>query len=159
MRLLSQNRTLWLFTIYKKIPEILVGNFRSVRTVRVVYHLPKNFRIVAPPQTGCQLQHETGTKLKKLVNGRRVSIRNVPIAKMDYLFRISVCPGNFPVGGTKKSFTIYKQGSFLHEHARPLNKLYVHGGSPQGLPSSKWRVSKLAQRLFCSLVLANVLVI
>ena len=32
---------LWLFTIYKKIPEILVGNFRSVRTVRVVYHLPK----------------------------------------------------------------------------------------------------------------------
>ena len=32
---------LMLFTIYKKIPEILVGNFRSVRTVRVVYHLPK----------------------------------------------------------------------------------------------------------------------
>ena len=30
---------LWLFTIYKKIPEILVGNFRSVRTVRVVYLL------------------------------------------------------------------------------------------------------------------------
>ena len=30
-----------MFTIYKKIPEILVGNFRSVRTVRVVYHLPK----------------------------------------------------------------------------------------------------------------------
>ena len=30
-----------LFTIYKNIPEILVGNFRSVRTVRVVYHLPK----------------------------------------------------------------------------------------------------------------------
>ena len=25
----------------KKIPEILVGNFRSVRTVRIVYHLPK----------------------------------------------------------------------------------------------------------------------
>ena len=25
----------------KKLPEILVGNFRSVRTVRVVYHLPK----------------------------------------------------------------------------------------------------------------------
>ena len=31
----------WFFTIYKKTPEILVGNFRSVRTVRVVYHLPK----------------------------------------------------------------------------------------------------------------------
>ena len=32
---------LWLFTIYKKNPEILVGNFWSVRTVRFVYHLPK----------------------------------------------------------------------------------------------------------------------
>ena len=35
----------------------------------------------------------------------------------------------------------------------------VHGGSQQSLPSSKWRVSKLSSRLFCSLVLANVLVI
>ena len=35
----------------------------------------------------------------------------------------------------------------------------VHGGSPQGLPSSKWRVSKPSSRLFFSLVLANVLVI
>ena len=33
--------TSWLFTIYKKIPEILVGNFGSVKTVRVVHHLPK----------------------------------------------------------------------------------------------------------------------
>ena len=33
--------TSWLFTIYKKIPEILVGNFGSVKTVRAVHHLPK----------------------------------------------------------------------------------------------------------------------
>ena len=33
--------TSWLFTIHKKIPEILVGNFGSVKTVRVVHHLPK----------------------------------------------------------------------------------------------------------------------
>ena len=26
----------------------------------------------------------------------------------------------------------------------------LHGGSPQGLPSSKWRVEKLSTRLFCS---------
>ena len=32
---------IWLFTVYKKNSEILVANFRSVRTVRVVYHLPK----------------------------------------------------------------------------------------------------------------------
>ena len=30
-----------LFTIYKKIPEILIGKFRSERTARIVYHLPK----------------------------------------------------------------------------------------------------------------------
>ena len=37
-----RKNTQLLLTIYKKkIPEILVGNFRSVRTVRVVYHLPK----------------------------------------------------------------------------------------------------------------------
>ena len=33
--------TSWLFTIYKNIPESLVGNFGSVKTVRVVHHLPK----------------------------------------------------------------------------------------------------------------------
>ena len=33
--------TSWLFTIYKKIPEILVGNFGSVNTVRVAHHLHK----------------------------------------------------------------------------------------------------------------------
>ena len=27
--------------------------------------------------------------------------------KRDYLFRISICPGNFPVGRTKKTFIIY----------------------------------------------------
>ena len=32
--------TFGLFTIYKKIPEISVWNFRSVNTVQVVCHLP-----------------------------------------------------------------------------------------------------------------------
>ena len=27
--------------------------------------------------------------------------------KLDQLFEISVCPGNFPVGRTKKTFTMY----------------------------------------------------
>ena len=31
----------WGHVVVKKIPEILVGNFRSVRTVRVVDHVPK----------------------------------------------------------------------------------------------------------------------
>ena len=44
---------------------------------------------------------ETSRKLNKLVNGKQISIRNVPTGKRDYVFRISVCPGNFPVGRTK----------------------------------------------------------
>ena len=40
-------------------------------------------------------------------NGKRISIWNVPTGKREYLFRISVCPGNFPVGWTEKTFTIY----------------------------------------------------
>ena len=52
--------------------------------------------------------------------------------------------GSAVMAMTCRNYYEEKQGSFLHEHARPLNKLYVHGGSPQSLPSSKWRVSKLA---------------
>ena len=80
-------RTRWLFTIYKKIPEILVGNFRSVRTVRVVYHLPKISGLSHRTRLDSELQHETSTKHKKLVNGKRISIRNVPIGKTGLPFQ------------------------------------------------------------------------
>ena len=79
----------------KKIPEILVGNFRSVRTVRVVYHLPKISGV------SCN-----GTKLKIIVNGKRISIRNVPIAKTGLPFQNFRLSRNFPVRRTKKSFSI-----------------------------------------------------
>ena len=40
------------------------------------------------------------TKLKKLVNGKQFPFETSQSGKRDYLFRISVCPGNFPVGRT-----------------------------------------------------------
>ena len=40
-RTLPPNNLPWLFTIYKNILEILVGNFCSIRTARVVCRLPK----------------------------------------------------------------------------------------------------------------------
>ena len=76
-----------MFTIYKKIPEILVGNVRSVRTVRVVYHLPKISGLSHRTRLDTELQHETSTKLKKLVNGKRISIRNIPIGKTGLPFQ------------------------------------------------------------------------
>ena len=93
----------WLFTICKKIPEILVGNFRSVRTVSVVYHLLKISWLSHRARLDSSYSMKLVTKLKKLVNGKRISIRNVLIGKTGLH---SVCPGNFPVGRTKKSFTI-----------------------------------------------------
>ena len=76
-----------MFTIYKKIPEILVGNVRSVRTVRVVYHLPKISGLSHRTRLDSELQHETSTKLKKLVNGKGISIRNVLIGKTGLPFQ------------------------------------------------------------------------
>ena len=40
-KLEKQRRNWGCLPFIKKIPEILVGNFRSLRTVRVVYRLPK----------------------------------------------------------------------------------------------------------------------
>ena len=55
----------WLFTIYKKIPEILVENFRFVRTVRFVYHLAK---ISEAPKTRKRSTQDSKTKHPKLEN-------------------------------------------------------------------------------------------
>ena len=41
VKLEKERRNWGCLPFIKKIPEILVGNFRSLRTVRVVYHLPK----------------------------------------------------------------------------------------------------------------------
>ena len=91
---------LWLLTIYKKNPEILLGNFWSVRTVRVVYQSPKISGL------WCQATLNSSYNMKLVRNSRNL-YRNVPFGKRDYLFRISVSPGNFPVGRAKKTFTIY----------------------------------------------------
>ena len=122
----SQNCFFWLFTIYKKIPEILVGNFRSVRMVRIVYHLPKisglsrrgrldssyNMKMLHLHHTRARLgQRISGLDL--LRNSRNLYMVNefpfgmYQSGKWEYLFRISVCPENFPVERTKKLLTIY----------------------------------------------------
>ena len=91
----------------KKTPEILVGNFWSVRTVRVVYHLPK----ISGLSRRAWLDSSYNMKLVR--NSRNLYMVNEFLfltsqsGKPDYLFRISVCPGNFPVKRTKKTFTIY----------------------------------------------------
>ena len=52
-------------------------------------------------------RHGTGHKDEKSVNGTQISIGKFPPGKRDYLFRNSVFSGNFPVGRTEKSCSIY----------------------------------------------------
>ena len=91
----------------KKNPQILVGNFRSVRTVRVAYHLPKISWLSR------RARLDVSYNLKLVRNSRNLwMVNEFPFGKSqsgrrDYLFRISVCSWNFPVGRTKKTFTIY----------------------------------------------------
>ena len=93
------------FTIHKKkILEILVGNFRSVRTVRVVYYLPKISGLSRRPSFNMKFS----TKLKKLVNGKRISIRNVPTGKSGLPFQ------NFRSSREFSSETIQKHIYHLH---------------------------------------------
>ena len=76
----------------------MVENVRSVRTVRVVYHLPKISGLSHRTRLDSELQHETSTKHKKLVNGKRISIRNVPIGKTGLPFQNFRLSGEFSSG-------------------------------------------------------------
>ena len=53
----------------------------------VVYHLPKISGLSRCARLDSSLQHETSAKLKKLVNGKRISIRNVPTGKTGLPFQ------------------------------------------------------------------------
>ena len=81
--------TSWLFTIYKKIPEILVGNFGSVNPVRVVHHLPK---ISGLSRRASRL--DSSYKMKLVRNSRNLmhqSIAAAPSPPPPRLLR-TICP-------------------------------------------------------------------
>ena len=52
-----------------------------------------------------------------------------------------------------------EQGSFFHEHARPLNKRFARRLTAGPVFIKMARRKAVSSRLFCSLVLANALVI
>ena len=98
-----------LFTISKKkILEILV-DFRSVRTVRVVYCLPKISSLWRRARLDSSFDMKlvrNSTKLKKLVNGKTDFHSEHPNRENRTTFS-EFCTENFPVGRTKKRFTMY----------------------------------------------------
>ena len=104
---------LGLFTIYKKSPEILVGTFRSVRTLRVVYHLPKISGLSRRAKLDSSYNNYR-TKLKKLVNGERISIRNVPTGKTGLPFQSFRLSREFSSGTNQKNvYHLHLNRNFL----------------------------------------------
>ena len=87
-----------LFTVYRKNPEISAGNFQSVKTVPVVYHLPK----ISESSRRARRDSSYNINLVRMVNGKRISTRNVPIAKMGLPFQNFRPSREFPVGRTEK---------------------------------------------------------
>ena len=69
---------------------------------------------------------DCSTKLKKLVNGKRISIRNVPIGKMGLPFQNFRLSREFSVAQTKKSFTIYIPTGI---YGNPIGQLCLSGPS------------------------------
>ena len=87
-----------MFNIYKKIPEILLGNFRSVRTVCVIYHLPKISGLSRRASLDSSYNMKLVRNSRNLLMVNEFPFETSQSEKRDYLFRISVCPGR---GGTR----------------------------------------------------------
>ena len=113
-----------LFTIYKKNPEILVGNFRSVRTVRVVYHLPKISWLSRRARLDVSYNLKLVRNSRNFVNGKRISIRKVPIGKTGLPFQ------NFRLFLEFSSGTNQKNVYYLHPN-RHFREFVVNGKQPE----------------------------
>ena len=99
----------------------VIGGFRSVLCVSVgAFHLGKNPEISA----GAKVEFPSGKKLFHLVvspgtsrcrretrnvNGTQHSIRKFQPGKRAHLFRFSTFSGNFPVGWTDETCSIYRR--------------------------------------------------
>ena len=74
-----------------------------------VYHLTQNFWIDLQHLTGTAERAKSPETSMKHVKGTQISIQNIQPGKQNYLFRISVHPGNFPVEQTKRLCSIILQ--------------------------------------------------
>ena len=118
--------TSWLFTIYKKIPEILVGNFRSVKTVRAVHHLPK----ISGLSRRASTRLDSSYKMKLVRNSRNLMHQSIAATPSPprllrtiyppyqspgvWHLQILCCPGAEPTPGPFRSFS-HARG-FLSEY-------------------------------------------
>ena len=103
-----------------------MGNFPSTRTVRVVYHLPKISGLSRRARLDSSYNMKLVRNSRNLLFVNEFPLGTSQSGKRDYLFRISVCPGKFPVGRTKKN--VYH----LHPD-RNFREFVVNGKQPKAV--------------------------
>ena len=92
-----------------KNPEISVGTKKDFSVGKNLFHLIVNAGtapIPLPDGTPRWLPSRYKLSHEKRVNGTWNSVQNVPTGKMDF-FGFSTFSGNFPVGQTHETFSIY----------------------------------------------------
>ena len=136
--------TSWLFTIYKNIPEILVGNFRSVRTVRVVHHLPK---ISGLSRLASGLNSSYNMKLVR--NSRNLMHQSIPAAPSPprRLLR-AICPPCQSRGLGICKFCVSRGPGICQPrgHSRAFD---THAVSYQNITTQRILLGKKADWLIC----------
>ena len=82
----------------------MVWNFLSARTVRVVYHLPKISGLARRVRLDSSYNMKLDSaKLKKLVNGKRISNRNIKTGKTGLPFQNFLLSAEFSSGTNQKN--------------------------------------------------------
>ena len=106
-----------MLTVQKLPFSLLLAIFFELPITRTFFDFPWRFGLSGV---------DCSTKRKKLVNGKRISIRNVPIGKMGLPFQNFRLSREFSVAQTKKSFTIYIPTGI---YGNPIGQLCLSGPS------------------------------
>ena len=95
---------LWALSIQEKKPEISVVAKVEFPIGKKLFHLVVNPGTWRCPTVDLELVQTT-----RNVNGTRDSVRKFQPGKRDHLFRFSTFSGNFPVGRTDETCSIYRR--------------------------------------------------
>ena len=81
----------------------------------------KLFHLVVNPSTWrCPTVDLELVQTTRNVNGTRHSVRKFQPGKRDHLFRFSTFSGNFPVGRTDETCSIYRRGGWCQNGEHPF---------------------------------------
>ena len=98
------SRKSWALSIYEKNPEISVVAKVEFPIGKKLFHLVVNPGTWRCPTVDLELVQTT-----RNVNGTRHSVRKFQSGKRDHLFRFFTFSGNFPVGRTNETCSIYRR--------------------------------------------------